>query len=83
MERLKGWNLFGEIKQYKAMGLNKSQVQRTLNVNYKTVDKYWNMSPAEYAQLSVKNIELWWPNGMGNAKLYNLKTEFIAGNEII
>ncbi len=53
MKRLKGWNLFGEIKQYKAMGLNKSQVQRTLNVNYKTVDKYWNMSPAEYAQLAI------------------------------
>lgn len=53
MERLKGWNLFGEIKQYKAMGLNKSQVQRMLNVNYKTVNKYWNMSPAEYAQLAT------------------------------
>lgn len=40
------------------------------------------LNPAEFAQLSVKNIELWWPNGMGNAKLYNLKTEFIVGNEI-
>ena len=36
MERLKGWNLFIEIKQYKKMGLNKSQIQRTLNINYKT-----------------------------------------------
>jgi exo-1,4-beta-D-glucosaminidase len=41
------------------------------------------LNPAEFAQLSVNNIELWWPNGMGNAKLYNLKTEFIAGNEIL
>ncbi len=41
------------------------------------------LDPAEFAQLSVKNIELWWPNGMGNAKLYNLKTEFIVGNEIV
>lgn len=40
------------------------------------------LNPAEFAQLSVKNIELWWPNGMGNAKLYNLKTEFKVGNEI-
>ena len=40
------------------------------------------LDPAEFAQLSVKNIELWWPNGMGNAKLYNLKTEFKVGNEI-
>ena len=51
MERLKGWNLFIEIKQYKKMGLNKSQIQRTLNINYKTVDKYWDMSPDEYAKL--------------------------------
>jgi len=50
---LKGWNLFGEVKQYKAMGLNKSQVQRTLNINYKTVDKYWDMPPDEYAQLCI------------------------------
>lgn len=54
MERLKGWNLFGEIKQYKELGLNKSQVQRTLNINYKTVDKYWDMMPDEYAKLVLE-----------------------------
>jgi exo-1,4-beta-D-glucosaminidase len=41
------------------------------------------LSPADFPQLSVKNIELWWPNGMGNAKLYNLKTEFTVGNKIV
>jgi len=50
---LKGWNLFGEVKQYKAMGLNKSQVERALSINYKTVDKYWDMSPDEYSQLVI------------------------------
>lgn len=40
-------------------------------------------TPEEFKQLSVKNVELWWPNGMGKAKLYNLKTEFIAGNKIL
>jgi len=50
---LKGWKLFGEVKQHKAMGLNKSQVQRALNINYKTVDKYWDMSHDEYAQLCI------------------------------
>jgi len=40
-------------------------------------------SPADFNQLSVKNVELWWPNGMGKAKLYQLKTEFIAGNKIM
>ncbi|WP_315675931.1 IS21 family transposase [Clostridium sp. 19966] len=48
---MKGWNLFGEIKQHKSMGLNKSQVQRLLSINYKTVDKYWDMTPDEYAKL--------------------------------
>jgi transposase len=49
--KLKGWNLFGEIKQYKEMGLNKSQVQRTLKIGYNTVNKYWDMPNDEYAQL--------------------------------
>jgi len=40
-------------------------------------------TPEEFKQLSVKNVELWWPNGMGKAKLYMLKTEFIAGNKIL
>lgn len=48
---MKGWNLFGEIKRYKEMGLNKSQVQRALNIGYNTVDKYWDMSNDEYAKL--------------------------------
>lgn len=48
---MKGWNLFSEIKQHKTMGLNKSQVQRLLNINYKTVDKYWDMTPDEYGTL--------------------------------
>jgi exo-1,4-beta-D-glucosaminidase len=40
------------------------------------------LNPDEFAQLSVGNIELWWPNGMGNAKLYKLKTEFVVGDKI-
>jgi exo-1,4-beta-D-glucosaminidase len=42
-----------------------------------------NFDPSEFKQLSVKNVELWWPNGMGKPKLYNLKTEFVAKNIII
>lgn len=52
---LKGWKMFAEIKKYKEMGLNKSQVERKLDINYKTVDKYWNMSPEEYASLFQKS----------------------------
>ena len=47
--------MFGEIKQYKALGFNKSQVERTLNINYKTVEKYWNMTPAEYAKVATES----------------------------
>ncbi len=43
----------------------------------------YRFNPSEYNQLSVKNVELWWPNGMGKAKLYNLKTEFVADNKVI
>ena len=37
----------------------------------------------EFPQLAVKNVELWWPNGMGKAKMYNLRTEFISGSQVI
>lgn len=40
-------------------------------------------NPEDFSQLSVKNVELWWPNGMGKPNLYNLKVEFIAGNKIL
>ena len=43
----------------------------------------YRFTPDQFPQLSVKNVELWWPNGMGKAKLYNLKTEFIADNNVI
>jgi len=41
------------------------------------------LTPDEFSQLSVKNVKLWWPNGMGEPNLYNLKVEFIAGNKVI
>jgi len=42
-----------------------------------------SFSPDEFPQLSVKNVNLWWPNGMGKPNLYKLKTEFIVGKKII
>ncbi|MCY1723164.1 hypothetical protein OU798_22640 [Prolixibacteraceae bacterium Z1-6] len=43
----------------------------------------YRFTPDEFNQLSVENVELWWPNGMGKAKLYNLKTEFVADNQVL
>ncbi len=40
-------------------------------------------TPEEFSQLSVKNVNLWWPNGMGKASLYHMKTEFISGNKVL
>ncbi len=40
-------------------------------------------TPDEFPQLNVKNIQLWWPNGMGKAHLYNLSASFIANNKIL
>ncbi|MCF6332308.1 MAG: hypothetical protein L3J11_03410 [Draconibacterium sp.] len=40
-------------------------------------------SPEDFPQLSVKDVDLWWPNGMGKANLYNIKVDFIAGNKTL
>ncbi len=40
------------------------------------------LSPADFNQLSVKNVELWWPNGMGKPSLYKMKAGFKVGNKI-
>ncbi|MDP2337044.1 MAG: glycoside hydrolase family 2 TIM barrel-domain containing protein [Bacteroidota bacterium] len=57
-------------------------VEKKVTVNAKDTF-YYRFTPEEFHQLSVKNVELWWPNGMGKANLYNLKTEFIADNKVI
>lgn len=41
---------YGKIQEYKRNGLKKSQVARRLEVDYKTILKYWDMSPSEYAE---------------------------------
>lgn len=44
------WMNYGKIQEYKRNGLKKSQVARRLGVDYKTILKYWDMSPAQYAE---------------------------------
>lgn len=43
------WMIYGKIQEYKKKGFNKSQTARRLGKDYKTVLKYWNMSPDEYS----------------------------------
>lgn len=39
---------FAKIKEHKLKGFKKSQTSRNLDLDYKTVDKYWNMTNEEY-----------------------------------
>ncbi len=40
------------------------------------------LSPAEFAQLTVQNPRLWWPNGYGKQELYHLKLSFAEGSRV-
>ena len=42
-----------------------------------------NFSPDEFPELSVKDVDLWWPNGMGDPNMYSLKVDFISGNKVL
>ena len=46
---MKDWMTYEKIQELKRNHLNKSQVSRRLNVDYKTVSKYWDMPPDEFS----------------------------------
>ena len=50
---MKNWMIYEKIQELKRNHLNKSQVSRRLHIDYKTVSKYWDMPPDEFA--SYKN----------------------------
>ena len=39
------------------------------------------LAPAEFAQLTLQNPRLWWPNGYGKQELYTAKVEFAEGGK--
>jgi exo-1,4-beta-D-glucosaminidase len=41
-----------------------------------------NFAPEDFKQLLVTGVKLWWPNGMGDANLYHLTTEFISEGRV-
>lgn len=53
--------MFIEIQQLKQSGFNKSQVARHLNLNWKTVDKYWGMDADGFAQTVDQAGNCQWP----------------------
>ncbi|WP_133466289.1 glycoside hydrolase family 2 protein [Sunxiuqinia elliptica] len=40
-------------------------------------------SPEDFQQLAVQDVKLWWPNGMGDPNLYQLKVDFISGKSMV
>lgn len=51
-ERMKNWKMYSKIQLKKLEGLKKTQVARRLEINYRTVCKYWDMPPENYAVLA-------------------------------
>lgn len=47
---MKNWMEYDEIQKLKRNCHNKSQTARKLDIDWKTVDKYWDMSPDEFAR---------------------------------
>lgn len=47
-----GLDKFAKIAEERLKGFNKSQVSRHLELDYKTVSKYWDMKNEEYIKIS-------------------------------
>jgi transposase len=45
--------MYGKIQEKKRDGLNKSQTSRQLGIDYKTVLKYWDMTPDDYSATKI------------------------------
>jgi hypothetical protein len=49
-----GWSMYSKIQQYKELGFNKSQIAGKLEINIKTVRKYWVLRPEEMAEMKYQ-----------------------------
>lgn len=59
--------MFSEIHQLRQIGLKKAQVARKLEIDVKTVSKYWDKNPDEFAeerQEGKKRIKNWRNTGI-------------------
>lgn len=43
------WHMYHEIQKLKSMGFSKSHTARKLQINFRTVARYWDMKPTDYA----------------------------------
>ena len=47
---MKSWMIYEKIQELKRHKLNKSQTSKKLGIDFKTVSKYWDMPPDEFAE---------------------------------
>lgn len=52
---MKTWMIYEKIQELKRNHLKKSQVSKRLGIDYKTVLKYWDMPPDEFARTRSKS----------------------------
>ncbi len=45
------WDMYSEIHQLKVMGMKKAQVARKLEVDVKTVSRYWEANPDQFQEM--------------------------------
>ena len=45
---MKGYCVYNKIQQLKAMGFKRAAAAKRLNIDRRTVGRYWNMSVDEY-----------------------------------
>lgn len=45
---MKGYEVYSKIQQLKSLGFKRAAVANRLNVNWRTVQRYWGMSPEEF-----------------------------------
>jgi exo-1,4-beta-D-glucosaminidase len=69
--------LSGEISR---PGKSTIRFQKTLRLS-RNQTKEVTFTPAEFAQLTVQDPDLWWPYQWGEAKLYHLKLDFKADDK--
>ena len=46
---MKSWMIYEKIQELKRHKLNKSQTSKKLGIDFKTVNKYWDMPPDDFA----------------------------------
>ena len=45
---MKDWPMYSEIQTLKALGFKKTNASEKLNISYRTIVKYWDMTPKEF-----------------------------------